>query len=289
MFRGTLARLGVIRFETMSDPPDFAVLYARSPQAPRTAARMWVVALLAYDEFRQGVPDMWIEQLPPVATPYIDEQFVAAFGSRFDMLAMRLAGRLDNPTDLTTCTADGAVLHMVIDFLEDTRANGLPGQEWIETLPHRPRDDDYRWTKELVLYDVDVLHLYNPAMDGAEDPESGIAQAARFVNLHPRDWFKPFAKQQGGLPSAVPRHRELLRNHAHTGLVVRVPSACERAGSACPSGIHGPVHVSWSGPAGVRDGRHRDRSIPPRPELGPSAAESEAASAQRNVGHGIDH
>jgi hypothetical protein len=34
----------------------------------------------------------------------------------------------------------------------------------------------------------------HPAADGVEDPESDVYKAERFVNLHPRDWFKPFVK-----------------------------------------------------------------------------------------------
>lgn len=40
---------------------------------------------------------------------------------------------------------------------------------------------------EVLFTDHDVLMLFNPALDGIEDPD--ISGGAK---LHPRDWFKPF-------------------------------------------------------------------------------------------------
>lgn len=48
----------------LPDEPDFAEMYSASPLTPRMAARLWVVAQLAHDTFRQGMADMWLEQLP---------------------------------------------------------------------------------------------------------------------------------------------------------------------------------------------------------------------------------
>ncbi len=30
------------------------------------------------------------------------------------------------------------------------------GNDWIETLPRRPKDDDYGWAKEILFEDLDV-------------------------------------------------------------------------------------------------------------------------------------
>lgn len=58
----------------------------------------------------------------------------------------------------------------------------------------RPADDDFQGVRDYLFYDLDVLHLYDPAADGVEDPESDVAQAERFANLHPRHCFKLFLK-----------------------------------------------------------------------------------------------
>lgn len=61
-------------------------------------------------------------------------------------------------------------------------------------LPHRPADDNFCGVKDYLFYDLDVLHLYDAAADGAEDSESDISQVGGFVNLHPLDWFKTSVK-----------------------------------------------------------------------------------------------
>lgn len=93
------------------------------------AARLWVVAQLAQDAFRQDMADMWLEQLPTVAGPHIDERFIAAFGSRFDVIALRLAEGLDELSAVATYTADEVALHLIIEDAEDLSDDGALGWE----------------------------------------------------------------------------------------------------------------------------------------------------------------
>ncbi len=46
--------------------------------------------------------------------------------------------------------------------------------------------------KDIHFEDLDVEVLYNPALDGAKDPESELYQRGGYVNLHPKGWFRPF-------------------------------------------------------------------------------------------------
>ncbi|MFV0316561.1 MAG: hypothetical protein ACK5O2_06315 [Microthrixaceae bacterium] len=149
------------------------------------AARMWVVGQMVHDDFRHGQPDMWLEQLPTVAGPHIDERFLASFGPRFDVIALRLAQGVEELSAVSTCTADELALHLTIEYAEDLVSDGALDWEWIDTLPRRTRDEDFGWLKDILFEDNDVLIPYDPAMDGAEDPESEIARIERFVNLPP--------------------------------------------------------------------------------------------------------
>jgi hypothetical protein len=45
--------------------------------------------------------------------------------------------------------------------------------------------------RELLADDTDVDFLWNPALDGIED-DADLQQSFRIINLHPKDWFKPF-------------------------------------------------------------------------------------------------
>lgn len=130
-----------------------------------------------------------------MATPYVDEQFITAFGSRFGVLVARLAAGQANELKLTTCTADKMALHLVIDNAEALHQDDALGAEWIGGLPRRPGDDDFFGVKDVLFQDLDIDVLFNPAMDRAEDPESDIYLTEGYANFHQRDWFKPFDRK----------------------------------------------------------------------------------------------
>lgn len=176
----------------MGERPDFATIYRNSALAPRMAARLWAAAEIAYDEFSSGSFEARLDDLPRLARLYADDEFIAAFRARFDVLAHRLAvGDIDE-TVIATCTADEIALHIVFEDAEAMYTDGFLDWDWIEALPERPDDDDFFVVKEILFEDFDFESLYDPAMDGAEDPESELSKRAGIANLHPRDWFKPF-------------------------------------------------------------------------------------------------
>jgi len=47
----------------------------------------------------------------------------------------------------------------------------------------------------MLFMDFDVLLLFDPSLDGVEDPASEAYRLGRFENLHPRDWFKMFEEK----------------------------------------------------------------------------------------------
>ena len=174
--------------------PDFEGLYGSGPLTARMAARLWFVADSIEGMNFDGMAEQWTRDLPRVAQVYADDQFTIAFGRRFGILATRIAAGLEQLSDLTTCTADEVALHVVIDDAKRLLDDGELDIEWIDALPHHRADDDFYGVKDHLFYDLDVLHLYDPAADGVEDPESDVYKTERFVNLHPRDWFKPFVE-----------------------------------------------------------------------------------------------
>ena len=56
-------------------------------------------------------------------------------------------------------------------------------------------DDDRKFDtmRSLLFTDHDVLVLFDPSMDGAEIAGGQLERIERYANLHPRDWFTPFA------------------------------------------------------------------------------------------------
>jgi hypothetical protein len=175
--------------------PDFEVIYGSSRLTPVMAARLWTVALSISDAFAEDMGEMWLDDLPNVAKRFADDEFVAAFAARFEVIADRLAAGLAELTDITTCTADEVALHMIIDRAEELEDEGSFGSALFSGLPRRDRDDDFFGLKDALLRDLDVLLLFDLSLDGVEDPTSEAYQLERFENLHPRDWFNTFERK----------------------------------------------------------------------------------------------
>lgn len=175
----------------VADVPAFGQLYLDSALSPRMAARLWSIAEIIYDDAINGAADELVGQLPPLAQLHADDMFRTAFVSRFAVIAKRLASGLDDLEAIATCTADEMAVHMVVASARVLYQVGDP--DWIELLPARPDDDeDFEWLIEVLLQDTDVLLLFDPALDGIEDPGTQDPMGGRLVNLHPNDWFKPF-------------------------------------------------------------------------------------------------
>jgi len=175
----------------VSDVPDFAALYSDSSLSPRCAARIWAIAELIYDDFHQGFGDEILATLPPIARLHVDERFESAFASRLAIIAKRVAEGLDCLETIASCTADEMAVHLILAMLDEI--NNMADPDWIERIPACEDDDQIEWLDELLLGDTDVLMLYNPALDGIEDPNSAVNQHLGCANLHPNDWFKPLA------------------------------------------------------------------------------------------------
>lgn len=167
----------------VSDVPDFASLYSDSPLTPRSAAKIWAIAEIIYDDFQHGLGGEILATLPPLARRHADERFESAFASRFAIVAKRVAEGLPWLESIATCTADEMAIHVILAMVNHVDDLDDPG--WIEDLPIDEDDDQIEWLDDLLLQDTDVLMLYNPALDGIEDPDSPVNQQLGIANLHP--------------------------------------------------------------------------------------------------------
>lgn len=188
-------RVSRSRRSAAGDPsqPDFASVYAGDALlTPRLAAHLWVAAVYLSDTYDENQHSETLrEELPPIARRLADDAWLASFVSCFEALAVRLGTGLASE-QLASCTAEEMALHMVIDFAEASVADGM---SFIpQKLPRRgAADTDVDWAREVLFRDHDVLMLFNASLDGIEDDSSELAEYYRFANLHPRDWFIPFA------------------------------------------------------------------------------------------------
>jgi len=166
-----------------------------SPLSPRMAWQLWAAAVMLADLY--GEQESWETlrlDLPPLALPVADTVWMARFARTFDAIATRLAEGRSDPVGLTSCTGEEMALHLVIDYAETWLKDDV--LTTLDSLPvDAERDDDFEGAREALFRDHDVLMLFDPALDGVDDPEGALHEHFRFANLHPSRWFLPFADQ----------------------------------------------------------------------------------------------
>ncbi|WP_405474417.1 tetratricopeptide repeat protein [Streptomyces canus] len=90
-------------------------------------------------------------------------------------------------------TGEEMALHLALEHAAAiTEDSPDLAEEFTEGLPEQPDDYDWFTCKDLLFEDHDVLMLYEPWMEGIEDPGDSVNQHMDMANLHPDDWFKPF-------------------------------------------------------------------------------------------------
>lgn len=174
--------------------PDFVALYGHGEGdlTPRMAAQLWMSVDSIKDQFADGSGELWLPRLPRIAQVHRDDEFDERFGARFEVLAERLFTGEWSASGLVSCTADEIALDIGIDYAEDCDDCWDTCFDWFIALPHHPEDHDYDNARDLLFEDFDFQLLYNPALDGIEDPDGPVDRQLHFAWLHPRDWFRTF-------------------------------------------------------------------------------------------------
>lgn len=109
------------------EEPDFRALYEPafrrgSSMSPRMERRLWRAALDLGDAWRQirPIPHFLVEDLPPVARPWAEGEWLDRFAGCFEALAVRIAAGEGDQETLASCTGEEVALHLVIDQGEPT-------------------------------------------------------------------------------------------------------------------------------------------------------------------------
>lgn len=179
--------------------PDFAGIYGsnggEATMSPRMAAYLWTTSRTLSDTFRRTTNRaLLLDLLPPIVARTVNEVWLDRFVDCFDTIGQRLGRGEFELHEAAASTGEEMALHIVIDHAEGSLVDGeFEIHEWIALLPrHGGRDPDFDRMRTVLFLDEDVLLLFDPSLDGVEDAESELNRLGRLVNLHPRDWFKPF-------------------------------------------------------------------------------------------------
>jgi hypothetical protein len=105
-----------------------------------------------------------------------------------------LASDLENGRQpRATCAGEEMAFHHMLQvgaaMVED--GWGVSTDE-LESMPEHPDDFDWSMASELFLQDLDILDLFDPRMDGVEDPENALNRSSGMGDYRPAAWFIPF-------------------------------------------------------------------------------------------------
>lgn len=99
-------------------------------------------------------------------------------------------------------TAEEMVLHLAIedapDYLEMAEDTG---DSTHDALPKHADDYDWHMCSEILFEDHDVLMLFDPGLDGLEDPNSDVNERAAMGDLRAAAWPKFFSHLEPRAPS----------------------------------------------------------------------------------------
>lgn len=188
---------------------------------PRVASALHAAAEVLFEHVTEGAAEQFDEAtctnsfglgevLPPVALRYAaaNPGWLGTFLATVRNVGLRLAaGEVPYPRS----TAEEMALHAVMDHTDDwfdtlffIKSEGEDCSFFALPFQSPGSGDDFEdieavaeaveHAREVLFEDWDVLMLFDRALDGIE--ESDDHEMMGFANLHPRDWFTPFAAAQ---------------------------------------------------------------------------------------------
>lgn len=173
---------------------------------PRTAAVLWAVAQIladhGYDDIEEHGIDLVEERSGwrlfdryPRLTWSQDAAWRRRAARSHDDLASDLAA---GGWPLPACPAEELALHLILEDAPPAVEDGWTGldQVTLESLPEHP--DDFKWDAmpDVLFQDTDILHLFEPGLDGIDDPQDALNVEMAMGDYRPSAWFENFANMQ---------------------------------------------------------------------------------------------
>jgi hypothetical protein len=172
---------------------------------PRTAAVLWSLAQVladnGYDDVEEHGSDPMRDEGSwslfnryPRVTWGQDAVWRRQAARAYDDLAFDENGGWPLPT----CPAEEMALHMILEDVPHTAEDGWTGlnEPNLASLAEHPGDFDWDAMPDVLLQDTDVLHLFEPDLDGIEDPNEELNLDMAMGDYRPSAWFKAFANMQ---------------------------------------------------------------------------------------------
>ncbi len=154
---------------------------------PRTAAVLWSLAQILADNGYDDVEEHGSD-------PMRDEGSWSLF-SRYPRVTWGQDAVWRRQAPLPACPAEEMALHMILEDVPHAAEDGWTGlnEPALAALAGHPGDFDWDAMPDVLLQDTDVLHLFEPDLDGIEDPDEELSLDMAMGDYRPSAWFKAFA------------------------------------------------------------------------------------------------
>jgi hypothetical protein len=99
---------------------------------------------------------------------------------------------------LPTCPAEELALHLILEDAPPAVEDGWTGldEATLDALPGHPDDFDWHAMPDALFQDTDILHLFEPDLDGIDDPGNALNTQMAIGDYRPSAWFENFANMQ---------------------------------------------------------------------------------------------
>src|SRR6266568_2603733 len=88
-------------------------------------------------------------------------------------------------------------LHLMLrDAGAAAKRSGTGPREELTRLPEHRDDLNWELAYDVLFQDTDILGLFDPNLDGIEDPENELNQQLSIGDYRPQAWFKAFANME---------------------------------------------------------------------------------------------
>ena len=113
----------------------------------------------------------------------------------YDDLASDLAA---GSWPLPTCPAEELALHLILEDAPPAVQDGWTGldEAACDSLPGHPGDFGWDAMPDVLFQDTDILHLFEPGLDGIDDPHDALNAEMAMGDYRPSAWFENFANMQ---------------------------------------------------------------------------------------------
>jgi hypothetical protein len=103
---------------------------------------------------------------------------------------------------LPTCPAEELALHLILQDAPPAVEDGWTGLDaaTFDSLPGHPGDLDWDAMPDVLFQDTDILHLFEPDLDGIDNAHDALNATMAIGDYRPSAWFENFAnmKQRDG-------------------------------------------------------------------------------------------